>query len=222
MAKQAPTGNTHILLSRAQFDATMQAVEAVQRTQGRRPGDLAGRPVPSGVVMVRNDSVVDVGRHGVLGIDGVLIEPQDDEDEFTARVLLSGLTPDPDLHAGKFVVLLEPGAPGDLGRAVIDGVVQVQVKMIDEAHGYADVADADNAKLESGATGPAQLLWVQSVSDRSVADVAWCVVRLGGDRIMPPAYKTVADESEGEIDVKRVNADGTTTGEAETWQVFSE
>ncbi len=221
MAKQGPSASTHILLSRAQFDATMEAVEAHQRAQGLRPGKLGGRPSP-GVVVVRNDTAVDVGARGVLGIGAVLIEPHDDEDGFTARVLLSGSTPDPELHTGKFVVLLEPLAPTDLGRTVIHGLVQVQVKMIDEAHGYADVADADTAKLESGGTGSARLLWVQAVGDRTDPEVAWCVARLGGDRIMPLAYKTVTDESAGEIDVKRVNADGTTTGETETWQVFPE
>lgn len=128
----------------------------------------------AGVVHVRNDSGGDLSRFQVLGIDSPVIAPSDDELTFLNQVIVSGVTPDVDLHTNLFVVLLDSLGDGKIGRAVLSGLCPVVVDVSDEAHLYADVTDAQSGYLTSGTTGAAQILWKESGTGP-----VWALVRLG-------------------------------------------
>jgi hypothetical protein len=209
-AKKAAPGHSHILPSRQTFNTLAQTARDFEASRGAGSRGLPQHLRDAGIVTIRNDSGSDVARYGVLGIGGLLIKPTDNEAEFLNRVLLSGVTPDVDLHQGKFAVLLKPLANGAMGPAVIDGIGQVMVRMLDEIHGYADVADGDDAKLESGATGSAQLLWVQAPGNRTVPNIAWCVARFAA-RADRRVYIVVAVGA-GVVDVRLVNSVGLAVG----------
>ena len=102
----------------------------------------------TGIVLVLNESGTDRERFDVLGIDGVIIKPIDNADEFQQRVAIRGTVPSV-THVGRFVVLLEPLVDGRIGRACIDGVYAVSVRMIDEAHQSAEVAVGQPSELQS-------------------------------------------------------------------------
>jgi hypothetical protein len=129
------------------------------------------------IVKVRNDSGSAVVRFGVLGIDAPIILPEDaaTEAEFIGCVALSGITPALADHAGRFVILLEPLADGQIGRAWAAGVCQVKINVDeDKDWRYADVADGESGYLEPSNTGSAAILWRAGGTGQQ-----WAVVRLG-------------------------------------------
>ena len=125
------------------------------------------------IVLVRNDSGGDVDQHGILGIDGPLISPTDNLDEFKRQVVISGVTPTAD-HADAFVVLLEPLADNAVGQAIISGVCAVQVDVAKESDTTCGADVDDTAKLKS-ATGSNQIIWKESGTGTK-----WAIVRVGG------------------------------------------
>ena len=70
----------------------------------------------SGIVLVRNDldPPQPAERFWVLGIDGPVISPSDNLEEFSNRVVLSGAVPWISTYRDRFVVLLEPVATGGI------------------------------------------------------------------------------------------------------------
>jgi len=142
------------------------------------------------IILVRNASGADRARFDVLGIASPLIDPTDNTEEFESRVVLSGVVPE-EQHTGRFVVLLEPIAAGELGRAVITGVcvARVEPSQVDpyvDDDPFADVKVGETGVLLGGASGAAQVLWLQPYDDRTDPAVAWAVVRIG-----PPAQSVI-------------------------------
>jgi len=125
-------------------DAYNAFVDAARGHQGRQ-ADLAATPGRTvrrtDILPVRNSSGGNVDRFAILGIDSVLITPTDNLDEFKNRPALDGITPDIDVHAGRFVVTIEPIASGKIGRAVAAGVTPVQVNVTIATHDFAEVDD---------------------------------------------------------------------------------
>ena len=143
-----------------------------------RGGDGAPRPAGEGagrggLVLVRNTSGQDVDWLGILGVDGVVYPPGENETGFLGQPVLDGKKPTED-HRGRFVVVLEPVAAGGIARAVLMGVTPVLVNVTDEDHGWADVADGQAGYLESGIAGAAQILWKEAGTGTK-----WAVVRVG-------------------------------------------
>jgi len=132
-------------------------------------------PAAAGMVLVKNASGAARDRFDVLGISGVLIDPDDSEAGFLERVALSGATPDEDLHLGKFVILAEPAASGAIARAWAFGAcpVTIDVDDVDEAD-YADIADGVTGYLTAGLTGGARILWRDGGTGQQ-----WAVVLIG-------------------------------------------
>jgi hypothetical protein len=137
-------------------------------------------PQFDGTVLVKNVSGNDVGWDGVLGISGLLFSREANESQFKARRLcFEGDTPSMD-HVGRFLITAEPIGNGNIGRAFKTGVVVVPVRMVSEDHQYAEVDDGQNDRLVSGLSGALQLLWIEPIVERDVANIAWCVGMLGG------------------------------------------
>ena len=125
------------------------------------------------VVLVRNDSGYDLGQFEILGVSGVVISPGDNLNEFKSIIVLTGVTPSLAEHFGRFVVLLEPLADGEIGRACASGMCQVRINVVDEADQYADVRDGSRATLESTDRGASYIYWRQSGTGEK-----WAVVKL--------------------------------------------
>jgi len=158
--------------------ATFNSMIDAAAAHRARAHDVRQLPQPSvphnTVLLVQNSSGADRDRGEVLGIDGVVISPTDNQDEFEQRFALDGVTPTAD-HTGKFVVLAEPIPASGLGRAYVAGACPVQIDVKDESHLYADVTDGEASKLTSGALGSALILWAESGTGTK-----WAVVQLGG------------------------------------------
>jgi len=158
----AATFNTFIDAARAHLGR--------QRSTGMGTDRSARDP---DVVLVRNDSGYDLTRFEVLGVSGVVISPADNLDEFKNAIVLTGTTPSLADHFGRFVVLLEPLAADEIGRACASGMCQVKVNVVDEDDAYADVRDGSRGTLESTDRGASYIYWRQSGTGEK-----WAVVKL--------------------------------------------
>lgn len=151
-----------------------RAQDAADIVLGDRGGVLAGAPksfdrAPN-IVMVQNSSSGDVGRFGVLGINGVSINPAASAaaaNRFAEGPVLRGERPLTAIHSNRFVVLLEPIAAGAVGRAVIGGVFACKVYVNDTAHRFATVRNTDVTQLQTTTCGPVQLLWVETSEEKN-------------------------------------------------------
>ncbi len=151
---------------------------------------------PSGIVKVRNVSGGDLAQYAVIQLVGTPFEPstltsgtaeeiatrEQGVLTFLQQVVLDADEPDGD-DVTKFAVLLQPLRDDAIGLAVVSGVTQVRVSMQSEEHEFARVLDGETGYMESAASGPARLLYVQPDSERDPGDadnLAWCVAMLGG------------------------------------------
>jgi hypothetical protein len=113
----------------------------------------------------------DVSRFGILSVTGSMLDPTDPNalPDFQQMVALQCGTP----QAGTpFVITLEPIAAGGVGMAVVAGVVQCQVNVNSVGDQFA--ALDSSGILQSGASGPAQILWKASGTGSQ-----WAIVNLG-------------------------------------------
>lgn len=139
-------------------------------------GQYKQRDTRTGVILVRNDSGGTQEQFAVLGIDDIVISPDDNEREFRNRIVLSGVTPVADDHKGRFVILVEPIEAGKIGRAVIDGISAVKIDVADEEEEprFVEVTEGSTASLTVQRRGSAAILWRAGGTGSQ-----WAVVRLG-------------------------------------------
>ena len=163
-----------LVIPASTFNLFIDAAQAHQAGQRAVGGEGIRSLTRAGTVQVQNDSGADVGRFGVLGIDGPVIGPDDNLVEFQGRLTLSGVTPVAGMHDGRFVILLDPLGAGRIGRACASGLTVARVDVSDVSHGYADIDDGDASHLASGDSGAAAILWKEAGTGEK-----WAVVKLG-------------------------------------------
>lgn len=140
-------------------------LDAARDFRARQHGTSSeARPAASNhdVVLVRNLSDRDiVKRFGILALDGLLFE-HDDNPDYYVRPCFRGVLPEWPEHAGKFVVLLGPAAKDAIVPAVISGVVPCYLNRRAERHRFADLetdANQEHRRLRSREDGPAEILY---------------------------------------------------------------
>ncbi len=141
-----------------------------------RPHDIRSGAAAASreTVLVRNDCGVARAQFEILGLDVPVVLPANNEVEFKARVIFSGVAPVAVTHGSKFAVLQEPLAIGAIGEAVITGVTVHQVTASGTTKEFARVASAAY-RLEHADDGAARILWAEaSGTDR------WAVLDVGG------------------------------------------
>ena len=175
-------------------------VDAAKATRGVRADALVSptrENLPGGaggVVPIKNNSAAAIERYGVLGISGPLFDPSEALESFKRRVALTGVTPDEDLHLGRFAVAMEPIATGRLGMACVCGVCVAKVEFPPDdgrERPFADIGDGVTANLKAADRGAATILWRELAP---MGGVKWAVVRLGGlvpTRVFPVSLAVV-------------------------------
>ena len=145
-------------------------VDAARFVRGLQVGDgLADTSlaVGPGQVLVLNNSGEDRDQFDVLQLSEAVVTPTDSPQEFARRIALTGITPDAD-WVGSFVVLAEPIASGQIGRAWIDGACPARVN---GGGGFADTKDGEAGYLQAGDVGSARIIWSESGEDERLAYV---------------------------------------------------
>ncbi|HOD84591.1 MAG TPA: hypothetical protein PKG77_24495 [Phycisphaerae bacterium] len=158
------------------WNAVTEAVAYVRERQMTFGGEGGGAWLQSGIVRVRNDSAQACSQYDILGIDGVVVDPADNLQEFKARarVCLKGSEPDEQTHLGKFVVLLDAIDVGEIGRAVAGGITVCRLDVQAEGDTHAEIAGDVMTTLKTGTSGSAFILW-----KKPGTGTQWGVVRLG-------------------------------------------
>lgn len=159
------------------YNAVSEAAERFHELETRENARFS-RGADARDIWILNGTDVDVERFGIMGLDRPAVSPNDNFEEWSRRFPMRGRAPKTE-DGGRFVILLEPAPPGRLARACAAGIAAVKVKMIDDAHRFADAAVDDVTMLESKIESSTRLLWVQDREDREVPDVAWAMARLG-------------------------------------------
>jgi hypothetical protein len=157
------------------------------------------------VILVRNDSEVNIDRFGVLAIIGPVFGPAASESGFTDSGCLAAFVPSAE-YVQQFVVVQEPILAGAVGRAVISGFTIARVNLHGPrwpggpVDGWAIAAEGLTV-LQSAPSGAAQILWSEALAEEEDYPIEkWALVRLG---IQPPAMtdtfpaKVTAEDSPG-------------------------
>lgn len=163
-----------LVIPAAAYNAFIDAARRAQSINALGASDAARFSDSQTVVLVRNDSGIDVPRFGVLGIGGPIFTPSDDLARWQEQTSLRGVLPDAGLHAGRFVVATEPVAPAGIVPCVLSGLTIGKV----DAGGDVAFADALTGAVDrltgSAGGGAAQVLWREPG-----AGSKWAILRLG-------------------------------------------
>jgi hypothetical protein len=152
-------------------------VDAAAGQDFDRPGRTNQRLRQADIVYIRNDSDDDVAQYEILGLDEPLILPVDNLAEFQRQVAFKGVSPLVADHRGRYGIILEPIGAGEIGKAVIAGVVPVRLAVDpDNLLDWAEITDNTTGYLTNAASGSAFVLWVEDSGDTE----QWALVRLGG------------------------------------------
>lgn len=111
------------------------------------------------LVVIQNTTGADIDAGGILGISGIVNTAAVNLKLFKRVLVFTGVSPNSATHSGRFVVLQRRIRKTKFGPAYIRGVCPAQVNIANIADGFADVTTSDTAKLASGSSGSAQLLY---------------------------------------------------------------
>ena len=170
---------------------TIDTIRDVQRMKRTTVGNIDRMGGDRGVIKIKNESDADVGRFGILGLNGITagITPADNLAAWKNQFLFSGVEPATPDHYGKFCILLEPIADDAQGLACVSGVVPVQVSFTYSDSPYADVLDGDDAKLV-GSEGGMPILYKETGTGTK-----WALVQMG-----VPYYPTIRGKLDDDLD----------------------
>jgi hypothetical protein len=177
-------------ISATAWNATLQMVAG--RTNPTMRGSNSGSALGPGELWIRNDSGADCDYLDVLGIDSAVFDPAGDavaEAEFMfSDVAVSGITPvDPD-HVGRFAVLMEPIAAGEIGRGLVAGITPAWINVEDAGEaGFADICHGVSTYLSTGMYGSARVLWRAGLGESPGTGEQWAIVLLGTPNWVPGA-----------------------------------
>jgi hypothetical protein len=150
---------------------TIEYVDGLRESGGALTGPMSRSPT---IIQVANQSGRDISAYGVLALDTPTITPAADLHEWCNRWAMTGVVPQLPGYFGKFCVPIEGIRAGEVGPAVVAGVVPVVVDQPgDIALPFADVGHNRTDALVTGTVGLAQILWQESGKG-----IHWALVRL--------------------------------------------
>ncbi len=159
----------------AAYNAFVDAALDHRRRQRDALAPAAVEAMHRGIVLVRNDSEEEIDPYHVLAITGVLVVPDEEDQErtFQSRTPLTGEIATEQSSPLSFVLALEPIKPGKLGRSVITGVTPARVLIRDE-HDTTCELSAEETILASTPMGGVPILWKEEGTGEK-----WAVIEMG-------------------------------------------
>ncbi|MEQ8785138.1 MAG: hypothetical protein RIC55_02530 [Pirellulaceae bacterium] len=157
------------------WNAMIDAARAHLERRFAQP--TASSPVEGGqptVLRVRNDAQQDLERFAIVGLDELLIKPDENFAAFVAQPAISAVVPQVEQHHQRFAVIQQPLRHGQIGKAVAHGATACKVDVKHTADEFCCLIDDDATKLVSGA-GNCRIL-----SKLTADGEQWGYVQLGG------------------------------------------
>ncbi|MCA9080848.1 MAG: hypothetical protein KDA58_09830 [Planctomycetaceae bacterium] len=175
-------------ISATTFNALLDAAQSHRRREQQRQRRQRWPLQDADRLLVRNDSAGPRQRFEVLGIEDIVLGPEENLDTFLSRPAVVGTEPQ-FWQRGKWVVLAEPVAVGQIGTAIVSGAVPVRLIVDDEDAGfqYADIDPGDAHALRALPRGSAFILWREGGEGEQ-----WALVRLSN---LPPIDDEDGDSS---------------------------
>jgi hypothetical protein len=171
---QKPNRGDRLNIPAETFSLMIDAARAHSEGEGKNLGGGQTRP-GSHLVSVENATSDVLDQFSVLEINGVSILPDDNLPEFVGGPILEGIEPTTTCP-GKFAIIQQPLTEDEVGRAVVDGVTACKVYVTDNDHEWAEAESGETARLASGTSGSARILWHETIG--SGPDTVWAVVAL--------------------------------------------
>jgi len=159
----------------AAYNAFVDAAVDLRRRERNSNAGPALEPAQRGIVLVRNDSDDDIDPYHALSITGVLVQPDNEDQErtFHSRTPLTGEIATDESPSLSFVLALQPIKPGDLGRCVLTGVTPARVFITNETDTTCELAP-DETVLASTPMGGIPILWKEEGTGEK-----WAVIEMG-------------------------------------------
>ena len=159
------------------WNAFIDATNWVRNEQQNRRSQGVSSGAGVGIVFVKNAESEARERFSALVLVDVAVSPKENEDEFLSSVpVFAGAKMTSERETMPYAILLEPVAPGEIGRAMVLGVVPAQVTIRDADDMFAVPTPGSSAgALQSDSSGVARILWKAGGSGTQ-----WCLLQLGG------------------------------------------
>ena len=166
-----------VVISASTWNAFVDAANFAKEQRQNRLGKGLRSGISAGIVLVKNGESEARDRFTALVLNDVVITPEGNEDEFLSCVPVFVGQKMTEQREGKpYAILLEPVAAGEIGRAMVMGIVPAKVAIRDAEDEYAvPVPGSSAGALQSDSTGVARILWKASGSGNQ-----WCLLQLGG------------------------------------------
>lgn len=159
----------------AAYNAFVDAAVDLRRRERNSNAGSALEPAQRGIVLVRNDSDDDIEPYHALAITGVLVQPDNEDQErtFHSRTPLTGEIATEESPSLSFALALQPIKPGDLGRCVLTGVTPARVFITNETDTTCELAP-EETMLASTPMGGIPILWKEEGTGEK-----WAVIEMG-------------------------------------------
>lgn len=159
------------------WNSFIDAANYVKDREIQRGGKPFRSGVTTGIVLVQNSEEELRERFSALVLDDIAVSPAVNEADFIARPpVFIGVRMTEEREGKPYVILLAPLKPGEIGRAMLMGIVTAQVKIEDADDEYAvPEPGSSTGALISSSSGVARILWKAGGSN-----LQWCVLQLGG------------------------------------------
>lgn len=119
---------------------------------------------PQFAVSILNESGADWDQWAAVGLGDHLLDPDYNEQDFRQRIGFVGETPDHDDHLDMFAVLTKPIHDGQIGKALLTGMLNCKVDVIHAEHNYVRPKDG-TAELETCGAGGGRILKPRPFTD---------------------------------------------------------
>jgi len=131
-----------------------------------------------GVFNGRNDLEFSLDIFSVVGINGPLIAPTYNEQEFKNKSSLKLTVPETPAHDNKFAITLEPCPAGSICKVCVCGMVPVLLDVVNESDEFASIDDSVTSNLITGGSG-VPIIWKDAEGGENIAGLRWGLVLLG-------------------------------------------
>ncbi len=155
------------------YNAMIDAAKAHRKSLINLETEAEASHNQSTIFPIRNNSLLDLPRFSILGIDQPIFDPAVNLNNFKNSIAFEGVTPTAD-HESEFAVLVEPANKGKIANACFGGVCIAKIFKTDDSHAFAESRPGSTDVLVSKDAGSAQILW----SEPGLGE-KWAYVRVG-------------------------------------------
>ena len=166
-----------VVIRASTWNAFIDAANWTKEQRQNQLGKGLRSGVGAGIVLVRNGESEQRDRFTALVLNDIAVPPNVNEDEFVSCApVFIGQKMTEEREGMPYAILLQPLAAGEIGRAMVLGIVPAKVTIQDAEDKFAvPTPGSSRGALQSDATGVARIVW-----KAGGAGEQWCLLQLGG------------------------------------------